>query len=204
MSYFESLRDDHESDGALALRGIPHGAFVASIPDSQSGSNNLKRVKFNEEHGEFPGYEKQGYEQQGYEGYVSQGEANGQFTFMGTQANETQGYEQQGHAFPYQRTRSATKYTGGKDYQPKSTGVEAYWKDNLPVLEELTFNKVNVQVAVLAPASAPPDMKNQIHIINVKTLRRAGAPWADRAGALEKIFRVATPGAVVVSVTLGC
>jgi hypothetical protein len=160
MSYFDSLRDDHEEHDALALHGIPHGVFTARTSDPQSGFAHAKRMKFNNDSGDFvPNGEQKGTD------------ANSNLAFMGTADGEA-GYEQQGsqgRAYPYQRTRGAGRFNPSvaKGDSPK-TGIDAYWKDNLPVLQELQYNKVNVQVAVLAPSTAPPDIKNQIHILNVK------------------------------------
>jgi hypothetical protein len=123
-------------------------------------------------------------------------DGNGSFrTFMGTANSPHAEPSDEGRVLSCQR-RNPTR---GKQGGPQPIGTNSFWKNNLPVLLELKFNKVTIQVPALAPKSSPAEIKSQIHIGNVNAIRQSSAPWSDRAGALEKVFRTIVPGAVVAT-----
>ena len=180
--YFSFLATDYEEDEARpTLRGIPPEDSYPESTDSPGQQDNV--VGFFNEGGEMPYYEGRANVPWGQMPSVRQ---NKVARFAMATAPASMRYNKRGD-----RDR-------GRD-EPR--GRDACWYDGRPVMKEVHYNKLTATAPTMAPFSERKEIKQQIRIQTINTIRGTFGYWPDKAECLANIFAEHVPGANLEAIT---
>jgi hypothetical protein len=101
-------------------------------------------------------------------------------------------------ATPPDFTTRPRSYARRQDREhPSENPVEAYWKNNRPVLVKNEWSTIRAKLPVIAPTTAPTKVKNGIFTMLATRLEAAEGDWKDKAELFASLFNDQAPAANV-------
>lgn len=190
--YFASLDRDEEDVEGSTLRGIPGpGESDSATPPKRSRNGDVAYASGQQDM-------SFGFHSPGFDGFQSEFAIHP----FGTEGNggglmrAAGGLTGNGNnAFTMAYARPSRPMHG----KPDGNSRPQYYKDGMPVIQELKWGKLQANVPVIAPYTERPAIKNQILEKAVAAIERAHASWHDKVDALLSLFEATCPGARTVA-----